>query len=37
VVESGTHQELLVMGGHYAKLYRVQQMGIAHEEALVEV
>jgi len=27
VVEQGTHPELLALNGHYAQLYRVQQMG----------
>ncbi len=35
VAEHGTHQQLLAMDGHYAKLYRVQQLGVEHEEAVV--
>ena len=34
VVELGTHQQLLAMDGHYAKLYRVQQLGVEHEEVI---
>lgn len=34
LVEQGTHSQLLAMGGHYAQLYRVQQMG---DEKRIEV
>jgi ATP-binding cassette, subfamily B, bacterial MsbA len=30
VVEQGSHQQLLALRGHYAQLYRVQQMGLEH-------
>jgi subfamily B ATP-binding cassette protein MsbA len=30
VVEQGTHQELLALDSHYAKLYKVQQRGLEH-------
>jgi len=33
VVEQGSHQELLELDSHYARLYRVQQMGIIQDEA----
>lgn len=35
VVEQGTHQQLLGLDGHYAQLYRAQQMGMEHEAAVV--
>ena len=35
VVEQGTHQQLLGLDGHYAQLYRVQQMGVELEESVV--
>ena len=35
VVEQGTHQALLALGGHYARLYRVKELGLEHEEVLV--
>jgi subfamily B ATP-binding cassette protein MsbA len=34
VVEQGTHQELLDLNGHYTQLYKVQQLGMVHEEAI---
>ncbi len=34
VVEQGTHQELLDLNGHYTQLYKVQQLGLVHEEAI---
>lgn len=34
IVEQGTHQELLDLNGHYTQLYKVQQLGLAHEEAI---
>ena len=34
VVEQGSHQELLALDCHYARLYRVQQMGIIQDEVL---
>ena len=36
VIEQGNHQELLAKDGRYAQLYKGQQMGAVHEEALVE-
>lgn len=35
IVEQGTHQQLLDLNGHYTQLYRVQQLGLVHEEAAV--
>ena len=35
VVEQGTHQQLLDMSGHYARLYLAQQAGVEREEAFV--
>ncbi len=35
VVEQGNHQQLLAIGGHYAQLYRVKQLGVEHEGAFV--
>lgn len=35
VVELGSHQQLLALQGHYAQLYKIQQFGMKHEEALV--
>ncbi|RUR18825.1 lipid A export permease/ATP-binding protein MsbA [Legionella sp. km535] len=32
LVEQGAHQELLQLNGHYAKLYKVQQLGMVQEE-----
>lgn len=34
IVEQGSHQQLLALEGHYAQLYRVQQLGIVHEEVV---
>ncbi|MCL5271948.1 MAG: lipid A export permease/ATP-binding protein MsbA [Gammaproteobacteria bacterium] len=34
VVEQGSHQELLDLNGHYTQLYKVQQLGMVHGEAL---
>lgn len=33
IVEQGSHHELLDLDGHYAQLYRVQQMGMNKEDA----
>lgn len=35
VVEQGTHQQLLSIKGHYAKLYQMQQLSAEHEEVAV--
>ncbi|MCL9682528.1 lipid A export permease/ATP-binding protein MsbA [Legionella maioricensis] len=35
IVEQGSHQELLDLNGHYTQLYKVQQLGLVHEEAVV--
>ncbi|CEG57355.1 lipid A export permease/ATP-binding protein MsbA [Legionella fallonii] len=35
IVEQGSHQQLIQLNGHYTQLYKVQQLGLAHEEALV--
>jgi len=36
VVEQGTHQHLLGLGGHYAQLYNAQMLGvISHEEEVM--
>ncbi len=35
IVEQGNHQQLLDLNGHYTQLYKVQQLGLIHEEALV--
>ncbi len=35
LVESGTHEELLLKGGHYAQLYQVQSNGTYHAELVV--
>lgn len=37
IVEQGTHQELLALGGQYAQLYRVNQPSLEHVELLDEV
>ena len=34
IVEQGTHQELLVLEGHYAQLHNVQQFGLVREDAI---
>lgn len=34
IVEQGTHDYLLDLNGYYAQLYRSQQLGIPHEEAI---
>lgn len=34
IVEQGSHQELLDLNNHYAQLYKVQQLGLVHEEAI---
>ena len=34
IVESGTHEELLALGGHYQKLWRHQSGGFLVDEAL---
>ncbi|KTC87595.1 MULTISPECIES: lipid A export permease/ATP-binding protein MsbA [Legionella] len=34
VVEQGSHQQLLDLDGHYAQLYRVQKLGVEHEEVI---
>jgi subfamily B ATP-binding cassette protein MsbA len=34
IVEQGTHDYLLDLNGHYAQLYRTQQLGIPHEEVI---
>lgn len=34
IVEHGTHDYLLDLNGHYAQLYRTQQLGIPYEEAM---
>jgi subfamily B ATP-binding cassette protein MsbA len=34
IVEQGSHQELLDLDGHYTQLYKVQQLGLVHEEAV---
>ena len=35
VVEQGNHQQLLALGGHYAQLYQVQQLGVEDPVAAV--
>lgn len=35
IVEQGTHQQLLAIGGHYANLYRVKQLSVEQEGAFV--
>lgn len=35
VVEQGTHDALLSMNGHYAKLYRVHPLDVTHEAVIV--
>ena len=34
IVEQGSHQTLLDLNGHYTQLYKVQQLGLVHEEAI---
>ncbi len=34
VMEQGTHQELLALKGHYARLHHAQELGAAREEVL---
>ena len=34
IVEQGSHQTLLDLNGHYTQLYKVQQLGLIHEEAI---
>jgi subfamily B ATP-binding cassette protein MsbA len=34
IVEQGGHQELIDLNGHYAQLYKVQQLGMTREEAI---
>lgn len=34
IVEQGTHESLLHLNAHYAQLYRVQQVGLMHEEVI---
>lgn len=34
VVEQGEHNHLLASDGHYAQLYRVQKLGVDHEEVV---
>lgn len=34
IVEQGTHQELIEINGHYAQLYKVQQLGVIEEEVM---
>jgi subfamily B ATP-binding cassette protein MsbA len=34
IVEQGSHQHLLDLNGHYTQLYKVQQLGLVHEEAI---
>lgn len=35
VMEQGSHQQLLAMNGHYARLYHAQKLGVEREEAFV--
>lgn len=35
IVETGTHQELVAASGHYAQLYKVQQLGMAQVEVAI--
>jgi subfamily B ATP-binding cassette protein MsbA len=35
VVEQGTHQQLLAIRGHYAKLYQMQQLNVEQQEVVV--
>jgi subfamily B ATP-binding cassette protein MsbA len=35
VMEQGTHQQLLALGGHYARLYHAQELGAVQEEEFV--
>ena len=34
VMEQGTHEQLLAMGGHYSQLYQGQTLGAEHEEVV---
>jgi ATP-binding cassette, subfamily B, bacterial MsbA len=35
IVEQGSHHELLALNGYYAQLYKVQQLGVIREPAVV--
>lgn len=34
IVEQGSHHQLLEANGHYTQLYKVQQLGLVHEEEI---